>query len=89
MLRRPDGQDDTLAALRAVTARDLLTFTSEFGMVLEMFAAPEPWPVVRADRELGSATLGPPDPSLAPDPDTWIARHGPLPLLAQSPATGA
>jgi CubicO group peptidase (beta-lactamase class C family) len=84
VLRRPDGPlEDTVPAVRAITIRDLLTFTFGFGMVLEMFAAPEPWPVVAAEQQLGLATFGPPDPSVPPDPDTWISRLGSLPLLAQ------
>jgi CubicO group peptidase (beta-lactamase class C family) len=84
VLRRMDGPlDDTVPADRAITVRDLLTFTFGFGMVAEMFASPQPWPVVAATVELRLATLGPPDPPVPPDPDTWIARLGSLPLLAQ------
>jgi CubicO group peptidase (beta-lactamase class C family) len=84
VLRRMDGPlDDTVPAARAITVRDLLTFTFGFGMVGEMFAAPEPWPVVAATGELRLATIGPPDPPVPPDPDTWIAALGSLPLLAQ------
>jgi CubicO group peptidase (beta-lactamase class C family) len=84
VLRRMDGPlDDTVPAARAITIRDLLTFTFGFGMVGEMFAAPRPWPVVAAADELRLATIGPPDPSVPPDADTWIARLGTLPLLAQ------
>jgi CubicO group peptidase (beta-lactamase class C family) len=84
VLVRPDGPlDETVPAARAITTRDLLTFTFGFGMALEMFMSPTPWPVARADRQLGLATLGPPDPSVQPDADTWIARLGTLPLLAQ------
>src|SRR6266700_1125679 len=84
VLRRMDGPlDDTVPAARANTVRDLLTFTFGFGMVGEMFASPEPWPVVAAARELRLATIGPPDPPVPPDPDTWIAALGSLPLLAQ------
>jgi CubicO group peptidase (beta-lactamase class C family) len=84
VLRRMDGPlDDTVPAARAITARDLLTFTFGFGMVGEMFAAPEPWPVVAATDELRLSTMGPPDPPVPPDPDTWIAGLGSLPLLAQ------
>ena len=76
--RRPGGRH-----LRAITVRDLLTFTFGLGMVGEMFASPKPWPVVAATGELRLATIGPPDPPVPPDPDTWIAALGRLPLLAQ------
>jgi CubicO group peptidase (beta-lactamase class C family) len=74
---------DTVRARRAITIRDLLTFTFGFGMLADMFAAPEPWPVVTAASELHLATLGPPMPDEQPDPDTWMAALGSLPLLAQ------
>ena len=84
VLRRMDGPlDDTVPAARPITARDLLTFTFGFGMVLDMFLAPRPWPVVAAANELHLATIGPPNPAEQPDPDTWIAGLGSLPLLAQ------
>ena len=84
VLRRPDGPlTDTIEAERAVTTRDLLTFTWGFGMQGAMFMAPEPWPIVTAvaERELGS--FGPPQPDTTPEPDTFLARLGELPLLAQ------
>ena len=84
VLRRPDGPlTDTIRAERAVTTRDLLTFTWGFGMQGAMFMAPEPWPIVTAvaERELGS--FGPPQPDTTPEPDTLMARLGELPLLAQ------
>jgi CubicO group peptidase (beta-lactamase class C family) len=84
VLRRMDGPlDDTVPAERPITVRDLLTFTFGFGMVVEMFTAPEPWPVVAAATSLHLATLGPPQPAEQPDPDTWITAFGSLPLLAQ------
>ncbi len=84
VLRRMDGPlDDTVPAARAVTARDLLTFTFGFGMAIEMFASSAPWPVVEAADALHLATIGPPDPQAQPEPDTWIAGLGTLPLLAQ------
>ena len=84
VLRRPDGPlTDTIRAERAVTTRDLLTFTWGFGMQGAMFMAPEPWPIASAvaERELGS--FGPPQPDTTPEPDTFMARLGELPLLAQ------
>jgi CubicO group peptidase (beta-lactamase class C family) len=85
VLRRIDGPlAETVPASRAITTRDVRTFTFGFGMVIEMFAAPEPWPVVAAaEAELHLATIGPPNPDVQPDPDTWIANFGTLPLLAQ------
>jgi len=77
VLRRMDGPlDETVPAARAITTRDLLTFTFGFGMVVEMFMASTPWPTMVADEELSLATLGPPNPSVQPDPDTWIANLG-------------
>ncbi|HXY91855.1 MAG TPA: serine hydrolase domain-containing protein, partial [Acidimicrobiia bacterium] len=84
VLRRMDGPlDDTVPAARAVTLRDLLTFTFGFGMHVDMFAATTPWPVAAAASEAQLATLGPPDPLTPPDPDEWMRRLGALPLMAQ------
>jgi CubicO group peptidase (beta-lactamase class C family) len=84
VLRRMDGPlDDTVPAGGPVTVRGLLTFTFGFGMALEMFTAPEPWPVVAAAGKAGLATIGPPQPDDFVDPETWITRFGELPLLAQ------
>jgi CubicO group peptidase (beta-lactamase class C family) len=85
VLRHPDGAlDDTVPADRAITVRDLLNFTFGFGMTMEMFFAKEPWPIVTAaEQHLRLATLGPPNPSVQPEPDTWIAGLGSLPLIAQ------
>jgi CubicO group peptidase (beta-lactamase class C family) len=84
VLRRPDGPlTDTIAAERAVTTRDLLTFTWGFGMQGAMFMAPEPWPIVTAVAERELSSFGPPQPDTTPEPDTWMARLGELPLLAQ------
>jgi len=84
VLKRMDGPlEETVAAERAITTRDLLTFTLGFGMVTEMFMTRTPWPVVAASRELGLSTIGPPQPDVQPDPDAWIAGLGTLPLLAQ------
>src|SRR4051812_4643998 len=84
VLRRMDGPlDDRLPAAGPVTVWGLLTFTFGFGMAMEMFMAREPWPVVAAAEEAGLATIGPPQPDDFVDPETWIARFGELPLLAQ------
>ena len=84
VLSRPDGPlTDTIPARRPITVRDLLTFTWGFGMQGAMFMAADPWPIVTAAAERQLATFGPPQPASTPDPDTWIARLGELPLLAQ------
>jgi CubicO group peptidase (beta-lactamase class C family) len=84
VLRSPDASlSDTVPAVRPITIRDLLTFTWGFGMQGAMFMASEPWPILTATQERELATLGPPQPATTPDPDTWMARLGELPLLAQ------
>jgi len=84
VLRRVDGPlDDTVPSDRAITTRDLLTFTFGFGMVMEMFTARQPLPVVAAADALQLGTFGPPAPDTQPDPDIWIAGLGSLPLMAQ------
>jgi CubicO group peptidase (beta-lactamase class C family) len=84
VLRDPAGPlDDTVPARTPITVRQLLTFTFGFGMTLEMFMTAEPWPVVKAATALNLSTLGPPDPQVQPDPDSWIAALGSLPLIDQ------
>src|SRR5580693_1891790 len=84
VLRQMDGPlDDTVPAHRAIIVRDLLNYTFGFGDEWAMFFAAEPWPVMAEQSRLRLATLGPPDLAHQPDPDTWIAGLGSLPLLAQ------
>jgi CubicO group peptidase (beta-lactamase class C family) len=84
VLMRMDGPlDRTVEAWRAITARDLLTFTFGFGMTMGMFGSEAPWPIVAAADALKLDTIGPPHPDVKPDPDTWIENLGRLPLLAQ------
>jgi CubicO group peptidase (beta-lactamase class C family) len=84
VLRNPDGPlGQTVPARRPITVRDLLTFTWGFGMQGAMFMAAKPWPIVAAAMERQLSTFGPPQPAAMPDPDTWMARLGELPLLAQ------
>ena len=79
VLRNIDGPlDDTVPAHRPITLRDLLTFRLGFGGLW----SPEPWPIIVATGELG-LSVGPPQPSLAPEPDEWMRRLGTLPLLDQ------
>jgi CubicO group peptidase (beta-lactamase class C family) len=80
VLKRLDGPlDDTVPAQRAITVRDLLTFTMGFG---QMFASPDAYPILQAahDQQIG---MGPPEPSALPAPDEWIRRLGTLPLMYQ------
>jgi CubicO group peptidase (beta-lactamase class C family) len=80
VLRSIDAQlDDTVPAERAITVRDLLTFTFGFGLVL---APPGTHPIQRAGEEL-KLGQGIPAPQLPPAPDTWLARFGTLPLMHQ------
>ena len=84
VLRAPDAPlDDTVPSARPITTRDLLTFTWGFGMQGAMFTTAEPWPIFTAAQERNLSTFGPPQPATTPDPDTWMARLGELPLLAQ------
>jgi CubicO group peptidase (beta-lactamase class C family) len=84
VLDSPDGPlGQTVPARRPVTVRDLLTFTWGFGMQGAMFMASQPWPIVTAAAERQLSAFGPPQPATTPDPDTWMARLGELPLLAQ------
>lgn len=63
VLRRVDGPlHDTVPAERAITVRDLLTFTFGFGLTMDMFTAPRPWPVVAAANDRHLFTFGPPTP---------------------------
>jgi CubicO group peptidase (beta-lactamase class C family) len=78
VLRRIDAEiDDTVAAERAITLRDLLTFRLGSGMLLG------PTELVPIQRALASAgiDLGPESPTL--EPNTWIERFGKLPLMHQ------
>ena len=84
VLREVTGPlDDTVPADRAITTRDLLTFTFGFGFVTEMFMSAGPVPIVAASDAARLSTIGPPDRAVQPDPDTWIAGLGSLPLVAQ------
>jgi CubicO group peptidase (beta-lactamase class C family) len=84
VLRRMDGPlDDTVPAQRAITARDLLTFTFGFGATGEMLISPQRFPVVAAADALHLAAFWLADLAGQPDPDTWIAGLSSLPLIAQ------
>ncbi|MCZ8523029.1 serine hydrolase domain-containing protein [Paenibacillus caseinilyticus] len=78
VLRRLDGPvDDTVAANRPITLRDLLTFRLGFGAVM---APPGTYPIQEAIAEAG---LAPSPTPPAVTPDEWMKRLGQLPLLHQ------
>ena len=80
VLKRLDAPlDDTVAAQRPITVRDLLTFRLGFGNVM---APPGACPIQDAMNELLPGQ-GPPSPLLPPAPDEWIRRLGTLPLMHQ------
>jgi CubicO group peptidase (beta-lactamase class C family) len=71
--------DETVAAARPITVRDLITFRLGLGMD---FTATGPQPVLKAMAELGLG-VGPPAPDGPPEPDEWMRRLGTLPLAHQ------
>lgn len=78
VLKRIDGPlDDTVPARRAITVRDLLTFTFGFGAVV---AAPDTYPIQVAMRESGLYSDG---AFPSGEPDEWMRRLGALPLMYQ------
>jgi CubicO group peptidase (beta-lactamase class C family) len=80
VLVNPDGPlDDTVAAARPITLRDVLTFRLGIGMDFSRFGQQ---PVFDALAELGLFT-GPPRPQGPPAPDEWIRLLGSVPLERQ------
>jgi CubicO group peptidase (beta-lactamase class C family) len=78
VLRSLDGSvEDTVAAQRPITVRDLLTFTMGFGLLFD-----DKMPIQRAIDEL-QLVNGPPVPMTPHPPDAWMERFGRLPLMAQ------
>jgi CubicO group peptidase (beta-lactamase class C family) len=80
VLQRLDGPlDETVPAKRAITTRDLLTFTWGFGI---LHADPNSIPVLKAANDVHIG-MGPPHPDDFPVPDEWVRRLGTLPLMRQ------
>jgi CubicO group peptidase (beta-lactamase class C family) len=71
--------DDTVPAERPITVQDVLSFRFGFGSIMD----PGPYPIQRAESELGLKTLVPPWPPVDLTSDEWIARLGRLPQLDQ------
>jgi CubicO group peptidase (beta-lactamase class C family) len=81
VLRQLDGPlDDTVAADRPISVRDLLTFRGGFGMIL---APPDEYPILQAEQDLELMSVGPPTPVTPHGPDEWMRRMGTLPLMDQ------
>jgi CubicO group peptidase (beta-lactamase class C family) len=78
VLRRLDGPlDDTVAAQRPITVRDLLTMRMGFGLIMEPSGG---WPIQRA---MSEAKIDPgPNPPALP-PDDLMRSFGSLPLMHQ------
>jgi CubicO group peptidase (beta-lactamase class C family) len=77
VLERLDGPvDDTVAAVRPITIRDLLTCRMGFG---HLWAPSDKYPILKLAEQIGLDALGP----SAPTPDEWIRRLGLLPLMYQ------
>jgi CubicO group peptidase (beta-lactamase class C family) len=77
VLRDPTGPlEDTVPAERAITVRDLLTFTSGYGYD---FTALDKQTQIAEFGRLGLG-LGPPAPATMPTVDEWMARLGTIPL---------
>jgi CubicO group peptidase (beta-lactamase class C family) len=80
VLRSLDAElDDTVPAVRPITVQDVLSFRFGFGSIMD----PGPYPIQRAEAELGLKTLVPPWPPVDLTSAEWIARLGRLPLLDQ------
>ena len=78
VLRRTEGPlTDTVPARRAITVRDLLSFTLGFGLLFD-----NSLPIQRAIDE-NQLVNGAPVPMTPHGPDEWMKRFGTLPLMHQ------
>ena len=78
VLKRLDGPvADTVAAVRPITVRDLLTFVLGSGLLFDPSL-----PIAKAAAEQGFI-VGMPQPQVPPPPDEWIQRFASLPLMFQ------
>jgi CubicO group peptidase (beta-lactamase class C family) len=72
--------DDTIPAKRAITVRDVLTYTMGFGSVMAM---PDTYPIQKLIRDYRIGGDGPPRPAQAPGTQEWLQKLGSLPWMAQ------
>jgi CubicO group peptidase (beta-lactamase class C family) len=72
--------DDTVAAERAITLRDLLTYRMGFGSVMAM---PDTYPIQKLIREYRIGGDGPPRPAQTLGTEEWLQKLGSLPWMAQ------
>ena len=72
--------DDTIPAKRAITVRDVLTYTMGFGSVMAM---PDTYPIQKLIRDYRIGGDGPPRPAQAPETQEWLQKLGSLPWMAQ------
>lgn len=72
--------DETVPANRAITLRDVLTYTMGFGSVMAM---PDTYPIQKLIREYHIGGDGPMLSTTQPTADEWLRRLGSLPLIAQ------
>ena len=72
--------DDTVPAIRAITVRDVLTYTMGFGSVMAM---PDTYPIQKLIRDYRIGGDGPPLPAQAPGTQEWLQKLGSLPWMAQ------
>lgn len=78
VLKRLDGpMDETVPANRPITLRDLLTLRMGMGYIMR---PTDGYPIEGALKEVG-VLQGMPRLQTWPDPDTWMARVGSLPLM--------
>jgi CubicO group peptidase (beta-lactamase class C family) len=72
--------DDTVPARRAITVRDVLTYTLGFGSIM---APPGTYPIQQVIRDYKIGGDRPMLPNDYPPTDEWLKRLGSLPWLAQ------
>jgi len=76
--------DDTVPAVRPITAEDLLTLRMGFGIDM---APPGTYPIQDAETAAQLRSFGPPWPPTPHGPDEWMRQLGALPLMVQPGTT--